>query len=330
MKARILASILLGSIALVFASAVCGQQAAPQAPAKKASGPLPGVIKAAAIVGQVTVARGADKPAAALKNGDTVAQGDVVTTAKGSAVVLVFANGSTVNVGAESRLSIDQFLLDPFDAATDLAAAKEEPTPSHTKLNLTYGEVIGNVKKLKDASTYVVQTPVGSAGIRGTTFQLVYRPSTTGQAFFTLSTATGTVIFQGTTGTPVPVAADQAVVVEVQINDVTGAVTVVQVQSTTISTEAKQVIETQVTQALEAVSTTTFTTTTTTSTSSGSDSSGQSSDSGTGTSSDTGTDAGTSSGTGTGTDTSTGTGTGTGSGTSIPQSTVNPTSGAGS
>jgi hypothetical protein len=53
-----------------------------------------------------------------------------------------------------------------------------EPTTSTTKLSLRQGELISNVKKLKkDAgSSFEIKTPVGAAGIRGTSFGLQFKP----------------------------------------------------------------------------------------------------------------------------------------------------------
>jgi len=109
--------------------------------------------------------------------------------------VLVFSNGPR-SASAGFKVSVDEFTQDPFAEDVKLSELKEEPTKSHTKLRMTYGELVGNVKHLNAKSTFDVQTPVGAAGIRGTTFRLVYRPSGNGQAFFTLSTASGTVIFR--------------------------------------------------------------------------------------------------------------------------------------
>jgi hypothetical protein len=249
MKARLFASVVLGVFAMGLALSVYGQGA-----------PAPlGQIKAVRVVGDVKVLRGPGDTTIALHDNDAVTQGDVVLTAKDSSVVLVFSNGSTVNLAQDSRLAIDQFLQDPFGQEVKLADLKEEPSASHTKLNLTYGELVGNVKKLKGDSSFLVQTPVGAAGIRGTTFLLTYRPSGTGQAFFSLSTASGEIIFQGTTGEPVPVAAGKEVQVQVTIDSATGAVQGVQVVSQDISPAAQQTIAAQVTQALESVQTTTFT-----------------------------------------------------------------------
>lgn len=134
-----------------------------------------------------------------------------VVTAQGASVVLVFSNGATTQLGSDTDLVIEEFLQDPFAATVKVAEMTGEVTPSRTKLMLNKGELVGNVKKLKydQGSSFTVQTPVGAAGIRGTTFRIVFRPTTDGKAFFTLTTATGQVDFTkanqntGTqTGTP--------------------------------------------------------------------------------------------------------------------------------
>ena len=223
-----------------------------------------GQIKAVRVVGDVKVVHAANPTAAALSNNDAVAQGDVIITAKQSSVVLVFSNGSTMSLGQDSKLAVDEFLQDPFAEEGKVAETKEEPSTSHTKLALTYGELVGHVRKLKGESTFLVQTPVGAAGIRGTTFRIVYRPSGEGKAFFSLSTASGEVVFQGTTGTPIPVPADQEVVLDVKIDSTTGAVLSVEVTTQNISSDAKQVIEQQTSAALDAMKDASFTPTTTT------------------------------------------------------------------
>jgi hypothetical protein len=93
--------------------------------------------------------------------------------------------------------------MDPLQAdIPNVAALTSEPTVSRTNLRLEFGEMVGNVKTLNRAagSTFSVSTPAGAAGIRGTTFRIVYRPTGDGQAFnFTLSTSEGVVQFDGLT-----------------------------------------------------------------------------------------------------------------------------------
>ena len=105
MKARFLASIAVGILALGLTLRTY-VQGSPASPA--------GQIKAVRVVGDVQLLRGPGNPAVALHDNDAVVQGDVVITAKASSVVLVFSNGSTVNLAQDSRLAIDQFLQDPF------------------------------------------------------------------------------------------------------------------------------------------------------------------------------------------------------------------------
>jgi len=247
MKAWLPAVVVFGLLVACLAAGVAGEPA-----------PVRGQIKAVRVVGQVQVTRGVDQAPIALQNNDAVAPGDVVITTKDASVVLVFSNGSTVSLGQESRLAIDEFLQDPFGAEIRVGELKEEPGKSRTKLNLTYGEMVGSVKRLKGASTFLVQTPVGAAGIRGTIFRLVYRAAGTGKAIFTLSTTAGEVIFQGPTGAPIAVGENREIMVDVKIDEATGAVQSVTVQSLTIAPAEKQIIEQQVTQAVESLQATTF------------------------------------------------------------------------
>lgn len=176
------------------------QTPAPAAPASMVAG----VIKASNVRGDVKKVNLTDKTEVPLRNGDTLQQNHAVLTAGGeSSVVLVFANGSTVRVGHDSRLEISEFLMDPLQVdISNVAALTNEPTTSRTNLRLEFGEMVGNVKTLNRAagSSFSVSTPAGAAGIRGTIFRIVYRPTGNGQAFnFTLSTSEGLVLFESTT-----------------------------------------------------------------------------------------------------------------------------------
>jgi hypothetical protein len=193
-------SILLCALAFFM----CAHGIAQTAPGPAPASMVVGVIKAANVRGTVTKVNLVDKSESTLRNGEILIQDNAIVTGPGdSSVVLVFANGSTVKVGNESRLEIKEFLMDPLQAdIPNVAALTAEPTVSRTHLRLEFGEMIGNVKTLNRAagSNFSVSTPAGAAGIRGTTFRIVYRPTGDGQAFtFTLSTSEGIVLFEGTT-----------------------------------------------------------------------------------------------------------------------------------
>ncbi|MDB6127282.1 MAG: hypothetical protein JWM35_1178 [Verrucomicrobia bacterium] len=187
-----------------------------------------GRIVAAKVKGTVTATNTVDNTKRELHDSDAITEKYVVTTAQNSSVILVFSNGSTINLAQDSTLSIEQFLQDPFSTSYAMATATAEPSTSTTKLTLSRGELVGNVKHLNNAagSTFTVNTPVGAAGIRGTTFRIVFRPDSSGKAFFTLSTAEGEVILTGTTAQQLPVGTGKEVTVTVDVAiDAAGNVT---------------------------------------------------------------------------------------------------------
>lgn len=192
----------------------------------------PGYIRLARLTGTVTLEDRSSGERRDARDVREIEQGVIVITDADSSVILVFSNGSTVNLGASSRLDVEEFLQDPFADELRPSQMIEEPTVSRTKLNLTQGELVGNVKTLRKeaGSAFTVQTPAGAAGIRGTTFRIVFRPDGTGQAFFSLTTLEGEIGFSTLTGTvdlPQALVADnQEVVVSVTVDDQTGSVTV--------------------------------------------------------------------------------------------------------
>lgn len=238
-----------GALAFVAVTAY-GQQATSR---------IAGRIVAAKVTGTVTARNTVDGTQRQIANNDPLTQNYEITTGAGSSVVLVFSNGASLNLGADSILSIDEFLQDPFATEISVSELTEEPTTSTTKLNLTRGELVGNVKRLKHAegSSFTVNTPVGAAGIRGTTFRIVFRPDASGRVFFTLSTADGTVLFEAPAaeGVSVETGKEVVVTVDVTVDADTGTVTVngpVEVSApvdmpvatqAAIATQAQQIVE---------------------------------------------------------------------------------------
>ena len=192
---------------------------------------IAGRIVVAKASGDVTGILLADQTQRKLSVNDVITQNYRVLTGANSQAILVFSNGATINLGSQSDLSIEEFLQDPFDEKVTLGDLKEEPATSTTRLNLSRGELVGNVKKLhaEQGSSFVVKTPVGAAGIRGTTFRIVFRPDASGQVMFTLSTSEGVVLFEApaNVGVSVETGNEVAVAVDVTVDTVTGTVTVV-------------------------------------------------------------------------------------------------------
>lgn len=174
-----------------------------QAPGSPIAGGAEQVL-AARVTGLVQMTVGGQT--SSVKTEDRVPTSAKIVTAKDASIVLVFSNGATTQLGSDTELVIEEFLQDPFASTVRMADLAEEPSRSRTRLALNRGELVGNVKKLKHAegSSYTVVTPVGAAGIRGTTFRIVFRPVAVGQAFgaipqqteFSLVTLEGDVSFQ--------------------------------------------------------------------------------------------------------------------------------------
>ncbi len=191
-----------------------GAQTAPAAPA--APSRIRGTIVAARILGHVEAVSNANGQSRVLHDGDKFSDQTTVVTAAGSSAILAFSNGATVDVAADTTLNIELFEQDPFSEDVKISELKKEPTTSSTRLNLTKGELVGKVVHLNidRGSEFTVQTPVGAAGIRGTTFQITFNPSgPNGTSSFTITTSDGTVVFTGTTVLPVNVPAGKQVVV---------------------------------------------------------------------------------------------------------------------
>ncbi|MBP6506767.1 MAG: FecR domain-containing protein [Opitutaceae bacterium] len=228
--------------------------------ARAQSASAPGQIKAVKVVGTVTATK--DGTAISLENGTELSQGYVVNTGRNSSVVLVFSNGATLDLAQDTSLSIDEFTQDPFAEEVAVSKLKAEPTVSQTKLNLSRGELVGNVKKLNyDAgSSFSIQTPVGAAGIRGTTFRIVFRPDGTGKAFFSLVTAEGNVVLAtGTIAMPnnlsVPDNQEITIELDIQVDDQTGVTVAKQSPGSDPITvkESSAATIAQVTQAAQAI-----------------------------------------------------------------------------
>ncbi|WP_269540961.1 FecR family protein [Cerasicoccus fimbriatus] len=106
-----------------------------------------------------------------LKRGDLISEGYAIETQADSSTLLLFSNGASVNVAPESYVKIAEFTQQPFDmAVANYALLGEDPSPSSTELEVHYGKIIGSVRKLQPESKYVINSPTGSAGIRGTTW----------------------------------------------------------------------------------------------------------------------------------------------------------------
>jgi len=118
-------------------------------------------------------------PAAKTGVGGTLPEGYVAQAGIGGKIVLLFSNGTVMTLQSQTKLKISEFSQEPFDAAgrkvSDLA---EEPSKSNVKLDLNWGSIVVATKKLDRDSRLDINSPTGTAGIRGTQFQMSQAPGT--------------------------------------------------------------------------------------------------------------------------------------------------------
>ncbi len=226
---------LFGSLFLMFALVMPMLAQAPAKPAR-----APGSIVASRVRGDVSAKNTIDGTVATLHDGDKITENFTVTTAKGGAVILMFSNGATVSMNEDSILNIQEFQQDPFSGPIKLADLKKEPSTSVTKLNMTRGELVGKVVHLNvdGGSEFTIATPVGAAGIRGTTFQITFVPDGNGNATFSLMTTEGAVLFTKTGSVPLSVTTGLQIAATVTVNDTTKTGTATATLPSTTTTTA--------------------------------------------------------------------------------------------
>ncbi|MDF9827585.1 hypothetical protein M2447_001683 [Ereboglobus sp. PH5-10] len=162
-------------------AALVSAMRAQQEPAKEPQGELPKNVANIIVVqvtGEVYVFTSGETYRFALRAGSMVTEGQMIATGPKASVMLAFSNGATVTIGENSLVALDEFTQTPFGAVFKMSEALSEPSSSQTNLDLVRGELIANVKKLnkEEGSNFKVNTPLGVAGIRGTTFQISYIP----------------------------------------------------------------------------------------------------------------------------------------------------------
>jgi hypothetical protein len=103
-----------------------------------------------------------------LAPGAILKEGDSITTAPLSGAKLVFSNGSEMTVEENTSVNISKLQQEAFSGNNSYQQLEADPSKSQTLLELNYGKLSGHVKQLRPDSMFHVQTPLGTAAIRGT------------------------------------------------------------------------------------------------------------------------------------------------------------------
>ena len=105
--------------------------------------------------------------------GEPLPHGSTIITGANSEADLLLTTGSLAKVGPNSKLVLSAFWQKDFRAsAKKVTDLKEETSPSRVALKLETGDLVVDVKKLNRESSFVVESELGVAGIRGTQFGL--------------------------------------------------------------------------------------------------------------------------------------------------------------
>jgi hypothetical protein len=224
----------------------------------------PGKVQAFIVQGDVQLVA-KDGTASPLARGQQFEEGSVVKAGPNGMALLVFSNGATMKVLQSCQLSIDKFQQASFDEGAEgtFLRLSKDPSKSTTTLDLRNGTLQGEVKQLNQAagSTFTVNTPAGSAGIRGTIVSIsVVRNAAgqivgitcncvTGAVAFTPSTSVGAGTGAGTTTTAnntnvsnVSVGTGASLVVQLTVDPTTGQITGGAISGSAMATATNQAL----------------------------------------------------------------------------------------
>jgi hypothetical protein len=153
------------------------------------------LILVAKVVGSVKITHAGITHA--VERDDRVLNAATLTTEPGASAVLVFSNGATLELAADTSLTIERYLQDPFTETINVSRMTQEPSASRLHLKLLRGEVVGHVKQLNldRGSSFRLETPLGDVKLLDGhgVFRVAFRQVPSGQGTFQLSSATGVI-----------------------------------------------------------------------------------------------------------------------------------------
>jgi hypothetical protein len=114
---------------------------------------------------------------APLKIGDILTQDHSIVTSPLSNAGLVFSNGSELTVTENTSITLAELKQEAFGGKKSYEQLKADPSKSQALLELNYGKISGHVKQLRPGSVFYIETPLGTAAIRGTKFSVEIRYS---------------------------------------------------------------------------------------------------------------------------------------------------------
>lgn len=149
-------------------------------------------------------------------------------TGRRSSVGLELANGTRAKIGSESEVTLPEFWQQPHSQAGKLETWNEEPSPSRTRWVVNRGDLTLQVKPLRVAAGSSLEVEVNAGVVRITEGVLRARVQTTevGIGLCTLELESGRAELEKPGGAVTPLVAGKPLVLAVETDRRTGAVTV--------------------------------------------------------------------------------------------------------
>ena len=105
--------------------------------------------------------------------GESIGPGATLITGSGAEANLLLTNGTLAHLSENTKLVLTALYQKSFKGTKQKASElTKEVSPSRTALKLEEGELVLEVRKLGKESSFLVETKIAQAGIRGTQFKI--------------------------------------------------------------------------------------------------------------------------------------------------------------
>ena len=146
--------------------------------------------------------------------GKKISEKTILVTGKDGKAQLLFSNGALITIKPGSRFYLrkyDQKIVSS-ENVPEPSKIEEEPSQSNLLAHLDFGELIVKAPKLKKGSTMTLTSPLGTAGVRGTMFQMMaVRNPVTGDISGGINLISGDIEFSGIDGNEVSLVSGQSI-----------------------------------------------------------------------------------------------------------------------
>lgn len=146
--------------------------------------------------------------------GRKIDEKSILVTGKDGSIGLLFSNGVLITVKPGSRFYLREYAQKAFppEGISAPSTLEEEPSQSQLLAHLDFGDLVVKVPKLKKGSNMILSSPLGTAGIRGTMFQLLAaRNPITGDITGGVNLISGDISFTGLDGAEQSLVSGQSV-----------------------------------------------------------------------------------------------------------------------